>query len=159
MTRVLRPSTPANPDFAETVRACFARQGLMRTLGASLGAIEPGRVTVEMPVGPALTQQPGLAHGGAIGAIAEAAGACAALSRLPEAFEVTTVVYKINFVRPAIGSHLRACASVVRAGRTVSSVRVEVESGEGDRFSACAILQATFLAVAPSDAIASARIE
>jgi hypothetical protein len=34
---------PRNPNFARRVQESFALQGAMRTLGASLEAIEPGR--------------------------------------------------------------------------------------------------------------------
>ena len=140
--------TPANPDFAAAVRANLACQGLMRTLGASLDGIEPGRVTIEMPAGPAATQRMGVMHGGAIAAIAETAGACAALSLMPVGRAAATVDYKINFVAPAMGRRLRATANVVRAGRTATFVRIEVESGGAGEFVLCAVLQATYLAVA-----------
>lgn len=42
MTRFKAP----NPDFASETRASFDRQGAMRFLGARLGMVEPGHVTI-----------------------------------------------------------------------------------------------------------------
>lgn len=39
-----------NPDFIETVQQSFARQGLLRTIGATLTSILPGDVTIELTV-------------------------------------------------------------------------------------------------------------
>ena len=95
---------PANPDYAEAIRASFARQGMMRTLGIRLGEIAPGRVVLELPFGETVGQQQGMFHGAAIGAIGDVAGGYAALSLMPAGSEVVTVEYKINFVRPAKGT-------------------------------------------------------
>ncbi len=137
-----------DPQFAETIRASFARQGLMTTLRARLVSIEAGRVVIEMANGPHVGQQQGLVHGGAIGAIGDTAGGYAALSLMPAGSEVVTVEYKINFMRAAKGEIIRATGVVARAGRSVTVGRVEVESGPaGGPMEAVALLQATFLRV------------
>ena len=48
-----------NPSFAQRVQESFALQGAMRTLGASLHEIAPGRVVIGMSHSDALTQQHG----------------------------------------------------------------------------------------------------
>jgi uncharacterized protein (TIGR00369 family) len=136
---------PADPNFETVVRESFARQGLMGTFGAWLVEVKPGAVTIEVPYNKRLTQQQGLFHGGVIGAIADTSAGYAALSLLPAASEVTTVEYKINFMRPAAGPLLRAKAEVIRSGRTLSVVRAEVLCGAPDALEACAVVQATFL--------------
>ena len=138
---------PDNPDFAAVVRASFARQGLMTTLGARLFAIAPGHVVIEATLVPSLTQQQGLFHGGVVGALADSAGGYAALSLMPAGAEVVTVEYKINFMRGAIGPLLRATGHVLRLGRTLSVARIDVTSGPDDRQQSCAVLQATFMRV------------
>lgn len=139
---------PANPAFAEVIRASFARQGMMRTFGARLGEICPGRVVIELPFGEAVGQQQGLFHGGAIGAVGDIAGGYAALSLMPVGSEVVTVEFKINFIRPAKGSLLRAEGHVLRAGKSVTVARIDVSVVEGDNATAVALLQATFMRVA-----------
>ena len=81
----------SNPDFARIVRESFARQGLMGTLGAQIVALEPGHCVIEMPFAPAVSQQHGYFHGGAIGAIADTAAGYAAYSLMPAGSEILTV--------------------------------------------------------------------
>ena len=59
--------------YAARVRESFARQGLMQTLGARLGGVEPGRVTIEMDLTSHISQQQGAAHAGAVAAIMDSA--------------------------------------------------------------------------------------
>jgi hypothetical protein len=54
-------------DIAARIRGSFAKQGLMRTLGAELGAISPGAVEIILLPSPAITQQHGFVHWGADG--------------------------------------------------------------------------------------------
>jgi uncharacterized protein (TIGR00369 family) len=138
---------PDNQEFDAVVRASFAKQGLMETLGARLVAIEPGRVAIEAILTPRLTQQQGLFHGGVVGALADSAGGYAALSLMPAGTEVVTVEYKINFMRGAIGPLLCATGHVLRSGRTLSVARIDVTSGPPDSQQPCAVLQATFMRV------------
>lgn len=143
---------PAHPDYAAAVRASFSRQGLMATIGARLVAVEPGHVVIELPFSGAVSQQQGLFHGAVIGAIGDNAGGYAALSLAPAGSEVLTVEYKINFVRPAAGSLLRATGHVIRAGRSVTVTRMEVTVGDGVDMQACAVLLGTMMRVDASPA-------
>jgi uncharacterized protein (TIGR00369 family) len=139
--------TPTDPGFEATVRESFARQGLMGMFGAWLLDVAPGRVTVELPIGPRLAQQQGHVHGGVIGAIADSSGGYAALSLMPAGSDVITVEYKINFMRPAMGPLLRATGEVIRAGKTITVVRIDCVSGAADTLEPCAVLQATFMRI------------
>lgn len=135
-------------DAAERVRESFARQGLMRAIGASLTDLAPGRCTIALPFSDAVSQQQGFFHGGIIGAIADTAGGYAALSLLPPGSEVVTLEYKINFLRPAAGQRLVAEGSVLRAGRSVTVTRVDVFiEADGER-RLCAALQQSIMRAA-----------
>ena len=101
-----------------------------------------GRVTVELPFSPRISQQQGLFPGAVIGALADTAGGYAAMSLMPAGSEVSTVEYKINFVGPAKGAMLRATAGVVTSGRTLCVVRVEVLCLDDSKSDVCAIMQA-----------------
>ena len=59
----------AAPEVQARISASFERQGLMRLLGARLAHIGPGRVHIELPSRPELTQQHGYFHAGATSAI------------------------------------------------------------------------------------------
>ena len=48
-----------DPQFEARVRASFARQRAMETIGATLGRVEPGVVEVALPYRADLTQQLG----------------------------------------------------------------------------------------------------
>ena len=50
---------PQDPAFAERVRASFAKQGAMHTIGATLAEIAPGRAVIELAWQQGLTQQYG----------------------------------------------------------------------------------------------------
>ena len=67
-------------DAAERIRQSFAKQGLMTTLGATLGDIAPGSVEISLIPNPAITQQHGFVHAGAVSAIADTAAGYAAIS-------------------------------------------------------------------------------
>ena len=142
--------TPAFAGYASMVRDSFARQGLMGTLGARLVAVEPGFCAIEMPYAPAVAQQQGFFHGGAIGAIADVASGYAAYSLMPERAEILTVEYKINLVRAARPPLVRAEGRVLRAGRTLTVCRTDVYRLDDGGRDLCAVLQATMMRVEPS---------
>lgn len=139
--------TPDNPDFELLVRGSFARQGLMTTLGARLGAVEAGRIVIELPFAEGLSQQKGYFHGAVLGAIGDSAGGYAALSLLPVGSEVVTIEYKINFLRPALGDTLRATGRVLRPGRSVTVCQIDVDVLLSSKATQCGVMQATFMRV------------
>ncbi len=139
---------PMNPAFDEVIATSFEAQGLMRTIGAQLRSVAPGRVVIELPYSGAVAQQQSLFHGAAIGAIGDVAGGYAALSLMPAGSEVVTVEYKVNFIRPAVGGLLRAEGQVLRAGKSLTVCRIDVAAIENGQAIVVALLQATFMRVA-----------
>jgi len=131
----------------DRIRASFARQGLMRHLGALLENIAPGCVTIVLPCRPEVTQQHGYIHAGATSAIADSAGGYAALTLFPENTEVLTVEYKLNLIAPAAGDRLEAVGTVIKAGRTLTVCRLEVSGIHGSQRKLVAIGQATLIRV------------
>lgn len=113
----------AEPGFEERVRASFARQGLMGTLGARLAEVAAGTVAIELPFDERLTQQHGFLHAGALLAAIDSACGYAALTLLPAGSEVLTVELKANLLAPAAGERFEARGEVVRAGRTLTVCR------------------------------------
>ena len=73
VARAVTARAPRNPAFAETVRASFAAQAFMATLGATLGRVEAGEVEIELPYSAALLQQHGYLHAGAVTAVLDSA--------------------------------------------------------------------------------------
>ncbi len=109
-----------DPAVAENVRASFARQALMRTIGASLLSVEHGRVEIALEARPELLQQHGFLHAAVVTAILDSAAGYAALTTMPADAEVMSVEFKVNLLRPASGSRFVARAKVKRAGRMLT---------------------------------------
>jgi uncharacterized protein (TIGR00369 family) len=128
----------------------FASQGFMTTLGAVLEHVEEGEVRIALAPSTHIAQQHGYVHAGAIGSILDSACGYAALTKAPSGFEVVTAEFKINLLRPAIGSRFLAIGKVVNAGRqlTVCSGEVWAFSPEGPQGKVVALMQATIVNVA-----------
>ena len=135
-------------ESVERVRSSFAKQGLMSTLGASLGDISPGAVEIALHPHPGISQQHGFVHAGAVSAIADTAAGYAALTLMPRGTGVLTTEFKINLLAPAIGDVILARGKVVKAGRTLTLAQTEVLAGSGGQFKLIALLTATLMAVA-----------
>ena len=111
---------PQDPGFAERVRASFARQGAMGTIGASLVEVEPGRVTIELPWQQGLTQQHGFLHAGMVATALDSACGYAGSTLMPAEAGILTIEYKINLLAPARGERFRMEGVVVKPGRTIT---------------------------------------
>src|SRR5687767_11595874 len=81
---------PGGADCEQRIRSSFAKQGLMRTLGATLGSVSPGRVEVEIRPDPSIAQQHGFIRAGALSAVADTAAGYAALTLMPRGTGVLT---------------------------------------------------------------------
>ena len=144
---------PRDPAFQARIQASFAKQGLMTSLGASLVHVAPGMVEIALPASPAVSQQHGFIHAGALAAIADTAAGYAALSLMPPGVGVLTVEFKINLLAPATGN-VRARGRVVKAGRTLTLAQTEVvaETEAGEKL--VALLTATMMVVEGREGIA-----
>lgn len=140
-------------DAAIRIRDSFARQGLMATLGASLGHIAPGAVEIVMTPSPAISQQHGFVHAGAVSAIADSAAGYSALSLMPEGAGVLTTEFKINLVAPAVGERIVARGRVVKPGRTLTLTQAEVFAISNGQEKLIALLTATMMTLRDRDGI------
>ena len=137
----------------ERVRSSFAKQGLMTTLGATFGSVSPGMVEIVLRADPAISQQHGFVHGGAVSAIADSAAGYAALTLMPADTGVLTTEFKINLLAPAAGERIVARGRVVKAGRTLTLAQVEVFANTGGKEKLIALLTATLMAVKGRDGV------
>ena len=141
------PDRSASPDAAERVRASFARQTLMRTLGATLERVGPGEVAIGLPRQDGILQQHGLVHGGALTAIADSAAGYAALTLMPPDSGILAVEFKINLLAPARQERFRAEGRVVRAGRSLTVAQAEVFGEQNGERVLVALLTATMMRI------------
>lgn len=124
----------------------------MRTLGAELDVIEPGRVEIVLPVSPAVSQHDGFVHAGAVTAVLDTASGFAARTLMAPGAGVLSVDFTVHLLRPAVGEHIRAVAEVIKPGRTVTFVRAEAFAVRADGTSAlCALMTASMMTMPASD--------
>ena len=137
-----------DPGFEARVRASFARQAVMHTIGAELAHVAPGEVDVRLPFRDDLAQQHGFLHAGVVTSIVDSACGYAALSLMRPGAAVLSVEFKVNLLAPAAGERFRAEGRVLKAGRTLTVCAGEVHGIAGDgRETLVAALQATMIAV------------
>ncbi len=121
-----------DPNFSERVRASFARQQAMATLGVEIARLAPGEIELAMPYAPALTQQHGFIHGGILATALDSACGYAAFSLMPPDAAILTVEFKTNLLAPAKGERFLFRARVVKPGRTLTVCEGHAFAIEGD---------------------------
>ncbi|MGJ3233157.1 MAG: PaaI family thioesterase [Oceanicaulis sp.] len=125
--------------LAEVVRMQpFTRWTGLEILKAENGEVETRLVLRKDD----MTQHHGFLHGGLVGFLADNAAAYAAATLIGD---VVTSQFTLNFLAPGVGEAFRARASVVKAGKRQTVVRVDViaEQDGGDKL--IAVAQATIL--------------
>lgn len=124
----------------------------MRTLGAKMMSVDHGRVEIQFPYRPELTQQHQFVHAGAITTILDTACGYAALSVAAEGKDVLSVEFKVNLLAPAVGENFIARAQVKRAGKTLIVCSADAFAREGTQEKLVATMLATIMSVeAPAD--------
>lgn len=145
---------PRDPDFEARVRASFARQRLMATLGATVERVIPGEVAIGFGFRDDLTQQHGFLHAGVMTAIADSACGYAALTVMERDAGVLAVEFKINLLAPGKADRFVAIARVVRSGRTLIVCTCEVIADPDGARTTIALMQGTMMAVRGREGIA-----
>lgn len=115
-----------------------------RWLGLTVMQVDEESATIRMPLRNEILGTPKVdrLHGGAVGALIDAAGCYVLISRLNK--RVSTVNLVVDYLRPAHGD-MQAYARIVKLGRRICVVAVEVTGADGK-------LAATGrLTIAPSD--------
>ncbi|MBV8052558.1 MAG: PaaI family thioesterase [Acidobacteriaceae bacterium] len=111
---------PKDLNFANRVRASFARQRVMQTLAVEIVGLKPGRVELRMPFALEFTQQHGFVHAGIIATVLDSACGYAAFSLMPADAAVLTVEFKTNLIAPAKGEQFVFRAQVLKPGKTLT---------------------------------------
>ena len=142
---------PRTPDYEQRVRASFARQAAMRTLGATLDAVRAGQVEVSLPWAEPLTQQHGFLHAGMVSTALDSACGYAGFSLMAEDAAVLTIEFKINLLAPAKGERFRMVGTVIKPGRTVTVCEGRAFAVEGGREKLIATMGCTLMAVVGRD--------
>ena len=124
--------SPQDPDFDRRVRASFARQQVMATLGIEISRLSPGEIELTMPYAAAHTQQHGFVHAGIIATALDSACGYAAFSLMTANAEVLTVEFKISLLAPARGHRFVFQAQVVKPGKTLTFCQARALAKDGN---------------------------
>lgn len=100
---------------------------ISRTLGMRIAEVADGSATVEIDADPERHgNQQGTIHGGLISELADAAIGTAHSTRMASGESFASIDLKVNFLRPVWRSTLRAVATTVQHGRTISHYRCDI---------------------------------
>ena len=114
-------SPEASIDYMK--RVAIAQSGFSNWLSVEPLVVWEGESELLLELRPEMTQHHGFAHGAIVGLMADNACAWAGAS---VAGDVVTGNYTINFLRPALGTHLRAKGEVIKPGKRQVVVRADV---------------------------------
>jgi uncharacterized protein (TIGR00369 family) len=115
-----------NPERVARAREAFGLVPYARLIGLELGEVSPGEVSIHLQVRDELRQNQGVVHGGAIASLIDTAAAFAVLTKLDLSERVSTTDLTIHYLRPATNGRLTATARIVRGGRRLFVLSVEV---------------------------------
>ncbi len=138
---------PKDPNFKSRVADSFHRQAVMRTIGAELTAVTPGRVAIGMSHAAELTQQHGFLHAGIVATALDSACGYAAFSLMPADAAVLTIEFKVNLLAPAEGKGFSFEAEVVKPGRTIMVSEGRAYCVDGGARKLLATMTATIMVV------------
>ena len=115
-----------DPARAARARKAFASVPYAKFLGLELGETKRGEASIHLEVRNELKQNQGVVHGGAVASLIDTAAAFAVLTRLELDERVTTTDLTIHYLRPITAGRLTATARIVRGGRRLFVLSVEV---------------------------------
>jgi len=120
-----------DPQKVERARAAFASVPYASFLGLGLGEIHKGEAVIHLDVRDELKQNQGVVHGGAIASLIDTAAAFAVLTQIDLNERVTTTDLTIHYLRPITSGRMTAAARVIRGGRRLFVLTVEVTNEAG----------------------------
>jgi uncharacterized protein (TIGR00369 family) len=118
---------------ADFIRQFLPDSPFVGHLGISLSDLQPDLATLALPFAPSLATVGSIVHGGAIATLIDTAAMVAAWSgaALPAKPRGTTVGLTVSYLAAAEGEDLLATARVLRRGRSLTYLDVEVRGQSG----------------------------
>lgn len=129
------------PDIHQIAREIFEAQPFSQFLGAKLISTGVNEAEIRVDITDNLKQQHGFVHGGVVSYLADNSITFAGGVALGG--NALTSEYKINYVRPAIGSHLIARAQAKSVGKRQAVCLAEIYAVKDGMENLCAIAQGT----------------
>ena len=122
---------PLAPEVLSRLREAINRAPYALLLGIEFEEATRGAATLSMNARTELERFSGIMHGGALASLADSASAFAVLSTLEPDEQTVTVDLTLHYLRPVTGGKLTARARVLRGGRRVATVSVEIFNESG----------------------------
>jgi uncharacterized protein (TIGR00369 family) len=117
-----------DPARLDRARRAFAGVPYAKFLGLELGEVALGEATIHLTVRDELKQYQGVVHGGAVASLIDTAAAFAVLTEIETNERVTTADLTIHYLRPITEGRMAATARIVRAGRRLMVISVDVRN-------------------------------
>jgi len=110
----------------DRIHEAFASVPYAKLIGLELGQMKPGEANLHLNIRDELKQNQGVVHGGAVASLIDTAAAFAVVTRLEPGERVTTTDLTIHYLRPITSGRLTATARIVRGGRRLFVLTVQV---------------------------------
>ena len=114
----------------DRIREAVASVPYAKLIGLELGEMRPGEANFHLDIRNELKQNQGVVHGGAVASLIDTAAAFAVATRLESGERVTTTDLTIHYLQPITSGRLTATARIVRGGRRLFVLSVEVRSDQ-----------------------------
>jgi uncharacterized protein (TIGR00369 family) len=114
------------PEEERRLREAFEEIPFARLLGMELGELRCGAATLHLEAREELKRNRGILHGGVVASLADTAAAFAVLTLKEPGQGSTTIDLTVHYLRPLAEGRATAQARVVRAGRRVTVISVDV---------------------------------
>jgi len=128
--------TPADHPLsgADFIRQLFTHSPYVAHLGMQLAEIQPGLATLTLPFTDSLVTVGTIVHGGALASLIDTAAMVAAWSdaQVPAKPRGTTVNLTVAYLAAAEKEDLQAIARVLRRGRSLIYLDIEVKGASGN---------------------------
>lgn len=122
----MNKATPLTAEEKRRIRSTLEEVPFAQLVGLEIVDIERGTATFCFTVRDQLKQNKGLVHGGVIASLIDTAAAFAAVTLLETDQSTTTIDLTIQYLRPLTEGSAIARARVLRAGRRVLVISVDV---------------------------------
>ena len=113
--------------------AVTANEPFLDHLGLQPEEVKPNFGRMRLPFKVDLQQARGLVHGGAIASLIDSAGVLTIKATVPDAIGGATVSMTVNYLAPAQQIDLIAEAHIIRRGRSIVFLDVDVLAPNGER--------------------------
>lgn len=123
---------PIKESYEKALRRAVGSAPYYQLLQITLDQIDVGFARFRMPFRKELTQVYGITHGGAIASLADTSVAFALMTLVKPGERVTTVEFKINYLRSISEGEMFGEARITHKGKRLATADMEVKNEKGN---------------------------